>query len=316
MHLLCGLPAVHISRAPFIPMTMETYRLSGHTLGLQSNAQVFLLPSISAYIGADIVAALLAANAHMPQKPFLLLDLGTNAEIVLGYNGHFVACSAAAGPCFEGASLSCGMPGQSGAISAVYADDADAGFSISTINNTPAKGLCGSGVLDAMAMLLQSGNIDETGLLEAQENAISTAIQTDAKDQAFFVLADKVHLTQRDIREVQLAKAAVRAGIHALLDEAQIELDAIETLYIAGGFGSAMKPESAALVGLIPQALVSRTKVLGNAAGLGVVRYATELDAQKHVQTLITATRYLELSALPSFTDTYVEQMLFTLEEI
>lgn len=316
MHLLCGLSAIHISRAPFIPLTMEGMRLHGSALGLRSQAQIFLMPSIAAYIGADIVAALLAANAHIAQKPFLLLDLGTNAEIALGYGGKFLACSAAAGPCFEGASLSCGVPGQVGAINAVYADsDNDAGFSLSTIGNATPKGLCGSGVLDTIALLLDSENLDETGLLEAQDtathNPIAKGIQVNENGQSFFVLADNVHLTQRDIREVQLAKAAVRAGIHVLLNEAQLSIDDIDTLYIAGGFGSAMNPQSAAKIGLIPQELLPRTKVLGNAAGLGVVRYATEQNVQEHVGFITNNTRYLELSALPSFTDIYVENMIF-----
>lgn len=314
MHLLCGLSAIHISRAPFIPLTMESMRLHGSTLGLKSQAQIFLMPSIAAYIGADIVAALLAANAHIPQKPFLLLDLGTNAEIVLGHEGKFLACSAAAGPCFEGASLSCGMPGQAGAINTVYADNNSVGFSISTIDDATPKGLCGSGVLDAIALLLDSENLDETGLLEAQTatpNPIAHSIQLNDKGQSFFVLSDNVHLTQRDIREVQLAKAAVRAGIHVLLSEAELNLDDIDTLYIAGGFGSAMNPKSAAKLGLIPQELVLRTKTLGNAAGLGVVRYATEKNVEEHVRIITHNTRYLELSALPSFTEIYVQNMIF-----
>ena len=139
-------------------------RLPAADLGIASQAPAFLLPGISAYIGADIVASLLAADAHRSQPPFLLVDLGTNAETVLCASGTLYACSAAAGPCFEGATLSCGMAGQDGAIDTV-SPDPERGLSFTTIGDAPARGLCGSGVLDALALLLDAGIVDETGRL-------------------------------------------------------------------------------------------------------------------------------------------------------
>lgn len=305
IHLLCGLPGEHIGKAPFIPVTLEPMRLPAADLGIDSRAPAFLLPGISAYIGADIVASLLAAEAHHAQPPFLLVDLGTNAETVLCADGVFYACSAAAGPCFEGATLSCGMAGQDGAIDTV-SPDPERGLSFTTIGDAPARGLCGSGVLDALALLLDAGIVDETGRLEADASPLGGRIEDNA-----LILADSVRLTQKDIREVQLAKAAVRAGIDILLREAGIDVGEVARLYLAGGFGSAMRPESAARIGLIPEELSNRVTVLGNAAGSGALRYATEEGATESALGIIRRTRYIELSAHSGFTDAYVERMLF-----
>lgn len=305
MHLLCGLPGEHIGKAPFIPATLEPMRLPAADLGIASQAPAFLLPGISAYIGADIVASLLAADAHRSQPPFLLVDLGTNAETVLCASGTLYACSAAAGPCFEGATLSCGMAGQDGAIDTV-SPDPERGLSFTTIGDAPARGLCGSGVLDALALLLDAGIVDETGRLEADASPLGARITDDA-----LTFTDSVRFTQKDIREVQLAKAAVRAGIDILLREAGMETADVARLYLAGGFGSAMRPESAARIGLIPEELSDRVTVLGNAAGSGALRYATEEGAAESALGIIRRTRYIELSAHAGFTDAYVERMLF-----
>ena len=311
MHMFAGLPAKNISRAPFIPVCMEAMRLRATELNMQSNAHVFLMPSIAGYIGADIVAAMLAVNAHTSKKPFLLLDLGTNAEIVLGYEGKFITCSAAAGPCFEGASLACGMAGQSGAINYLKLSADKTSFECKTINDAPIKGICGSGVLDCVAMLLEANALDETGLLEGEDSSLKASISKTSDGQTCLVFNENVNFTQRDIREIQLAKAAVRAGIHTLIEEAGLSVDDIEHLYIAGGFGSAMNPESAACIGLIPPELLHCTRAIGNGASLGVIRYATEKNVDAHVKYIVDNTRYLELSALPTFTNLYVEHMIF-----
>lgn len=309
LHLVCGLPAEHISRAPFIPVTTEAMRLSPQELDIQQDCPLFLMPGISSYIGADIVASMLAASAHHPQKPFLLIDLGTNAETILHVDGRFYACSAAAGPCFEGANLSCGMAGQGGAIDSVLATDD--GFRITTIEHRTPIGLCGSGVLDALALLLDAGNVDETGYLEANGTPLDSFINEDENGQDRFTLAQNVHLTQKDIREVQLAKAAVRAGIEVLLEQAEITVDDIATLYLAGGFGSSLNPASAARIGLFPPALVDRVTVLGNAASFGALRYVTEENAPVHANSLIERTHYIELSSHAAFSNHYIAQMAF-----
>lgn len=317
MHLLCALPAKNISRAPFIPIAIEPMRLRASEIHMQSRSIIYIMPSIASYVGADIVAAMLSVDAHCAKEPFLLLDLGTNAEIVLGYDKKFLACSAAAGPCFEGASLSCGLAGKAGAINHVEFSDNEKGFAYSTINNEQAKGLCGSGVLDTLALLLDAGIIDETGMMLESEDIseeyrkLAGSLSKVQKEQSAFILCENVYLSQKDVREVQLAKSAVRAGIHTLLAEANIKLEDVKNLYIAGGFGSAMSPKSAAKIGLIPQELLHCTKAVGNAASHGVIKYATEKNVLEHVDYIVRKTRYLELSSSSVFTGFYVEHMVF-----
>ncbi len=326
IHLLCALPAKNISRAPFIPIVTEAMQLKATEINMQSKAFIFIMPSIASYVGSDIVAAMLAINAHKEKEPFLLLDLGTNAEIVLGYNNKFLTCSAAAGPCFEGASISCGIPGQAGAINKVFLNgNNEKGFEYTTINNEKAKGLCGSGVLDILALLLDTGIVDETGAIkdageiseETSNNFIklSQSLITTKDGQKALSITDRITFTQKDIREIQLAKAAVRAGIHTLLDEANIAIKDIKNLYIAGGFGSAMSPTSATKIGLIPSELLSCTKAIGNGASLGVIKYTTEKNISEHINFIIENSKYLELSSSLAFNTYYVEHMLFPMNE-
>ena len=305
MHFLCGLPAGNIAFAPFIPVLLKEQVRPAQEVGIRSAAPVFMLPGISAYIGADIVGSLLAADAHHPQPPFLLLDLGTNAETVLGHGDTLYACSAAAGPCFEGATLSCGMAGQDGAVDTVFkTESGELGFS--TLGNIPPRGICGSGILDTVALLLDEGLVDETGRLCADDTPIGRLIRDDALE-----LAPGVKVTQKDIREVQLAKAAVRAGIDILLQEAELEVNDVACLYLAGGFGSALNTASAARIGLIPQELASRVRVLGNGASSGALRYITEDGAFERAADLVKRTKYLELSAHSAFSDAYIQQIMF-----
>ncbi len=306
MHMVCGLPGEFIGKAPFRPITTQPMRLNAGELGISSAAPAFLMPGISSYIGADIVASLLAVEAHQATEPFLLIDFGTNAETVLFANNTFYCCSAAAGPCFEGVTLACGMPGQAGAIDTV--DQTDSGLGFTVMENIAPRGICGSGVLDAVALLLELNVLDETGALSADSSG-PLADRLDATKGLMFT--DSVYLTQKDIREVQLAKAAIRAGIEILFRQANISPDAIDTFYLAGGFGSALRAESAVRIGLIPQALLPRISVLGNAAGFGALRYVTEKNARDHAQSIIDRTEYIELSALPSFSEYYVDHMFF-----
>lgn len=305
MHMLCGIPGEFISKAPFIPVLQNAQRLHAEELGIHSQAVCYLMPCISSYIGADIVASLLAANAHHPQEPFILIDLGTNAEIVLSYKNKLLSCSAAAGPCFEGATLSCGMAGQKGAIAEVCSDD-EKGFTCTTIGEGEAKGICGSGVLDILALLLDKGIVDETGRLEENVPEFAKYLHDDS-----FYLTDKVYFSQKDIREVQLAKSAVRAGIEILLKEASLSFADINKLYLAGGFGSALRKESAVRIGLIPQELGDKVHVLGNGACFGALRYVTEAHVQEGVKELIQKMQYIELSSHAGFSDAYIENMIF-----
>lgn len=306
LHLLCGLPTENIGRAPFTPVMLCEQCFSSQELGFHSDAPVYLLPGIASYVGADITAALLAAEAWKAQAPFLLLDIGTNAETVLGVNGKLFACSAAAGPCFEGVNLECGMTGRAGAICDV-SRTADGDISFATIENAPAVGICGSGVVALIACLLDAGIVDETGALCDDDD---TPLGKRVRDDKVYI-TDTVTFSQKDLREIQMAKAAVRAGIDILLQNAGLKEADIERVYLAGGFGSALSAEAAVRLGLFPEHLAQKTVVLGNAAATGALRYITEENALEHARALCEATRYVELSCDSAFTDAYVERMFF-----
>ncbi|VFQ46056.1 ASKHA domain-containing protein [Desulfoluna butyratoxydans] len=307
MHLLCGISPEFISKAPFIPATLNGMHMPARDLGILSDGRAFLLPGVSAYIGADIVASLLATGAIGKEKTFLLADIGTNAETVLYANGICYACSAAAGPCFEGANLSCGMPGQPGAIDSAF--KTDQGVGVTVIDDRKATGICGSGVIDTIALLLEEGAMDPTGRLQAT-GPLADSIDGE-KNEIRLHLTPEVALTQRDIREVQLAKAALRAGIEILMQEAGITCEDIDTLYLAGGFGSAIHPESAARIGMIPHGLLNKISVLGNAASFGALRYVTEARAVETADAIRKNTRHIELSAHKGFSGEYMNRMVF-----
>ncbi|BCS96550.1 ferredoxin [Desulfoluna limicola] len=308
MHLLCGLNPEFISKAPFIPASLAPMQLPAKDLGIDSDARAFLLPGVSAYIGADIVASLLATGAVGSDQTFLMADIGTNAETVLYANGTCYACSAAAGPCFEGANLSCGMPGQAGAIDSAF--ETEDGFGVTIIDDAQASGLCGSGVIDAIALLLNHGALDPTGRLHAR-GPLSRAIKGE-NNSIRFNLTDRVFLSQKDIREVQLAKAALRSGIEILMQEAGITADDIDTLYLAGGFGSAIHPESAARIGILPKSLLPKISVLGNAASFGALRYVTEKGGAQAAHDIASTCRNIELSAHKAFSKEYMARMIFS----
>lgn len=305
LHFLCGFPTEYIGHAPFTPVFLREQKFTAVELGLETCASIFLLPGISSFVGADIIASMLAAEAWRKQKPFLLLDIGTNAETVLGVNDVFYACSAAAGPCFEGGNMSCGMTGQDGAIDKVFYDKQN-GFTYTTIGHSKARGICGSGIISIMRLLLDFGLVDESGYLEVNDHPLCQYI----RDEAFYI-TETIYFSQKDIRELQMAKAAIRAGIDIMLKKAGIAEEELHCMYLAGGFGSAIDPYDAARVGLFPPHLAEKSVVLGNTAATGALRYITEKKAQRRANMIQKNTRYIELSCYEEFTNVYVERMFF-----
>ena len=249
---------------------------------------------MSAFVGAEITTALLASGICQGTDTALLADIGTNGEIALWHQGILRCCSTAAGPAFEGANLSQGMQGAPGAIDHAWVQE-DA-LALHTIGDLPAVGICGSGVADVLAGLLQLGKLDETGFLE------------DGEDCA---LTPQVSFTQKDVRQVQLAKSAIRAGMETLLSHASLTPEAVSSLAIAGGFGSYLSLDSAAAIGLIPPVLSSRALVLGNAALSGAAMVLQRRSFREECQALAQSAQTVELSTDPVFMDLYIEHMLF-----
>jgi uncharacterized 2Fe-2S/4Fe-4S cluster protein (DUF4445 family) len=307
LHLFAGISPENIALSPFIPAFSCAVDFSARELGLNFNpeAVVTLLPGVAAYVGADTVAGMLAAGMNEACEPSLLIDIGTNGEIALSAGGKLYACSTAAGPAFEGAHISSGMGGIAGAINKVTFTD---GIRFSTIGNAPVRGVCGSGLLDLVAGFLDCGAIDETGRIDPD----SAPSWVEIEDNKLAVCKEAgIWLTGRDVREVQLAKGAIAAGVEVLFNEAGIKASDIRHVWLAGGFGSYMDRRSACRVGLIPMELMDRTAAIGNSSGAGAKAALLSQAAMAEAKRLSRAVRYVELSARKDFQDLFMDKMMF-----
>lgn len=322
LHLLVGADTSGIAASPFIPVFTEMITCRSEELGMKTliDVKVELLPSVAAYVGADITAGIHVSGIHKHATPSLLLDIGTNGEMALGIDGKIICCSTAAGPAFEGANITCGTGGIQGAIDTVTVTEE--GLSYTTIGNRKPVGICGSGIIDAVAQLLRQGLIDYTGRLLGTGETTHPNIQ-DIDGESVVLLASAeasgsgtdIILTQKDIREVQLAKSAIAAGVRTLIEDAGISEEQIEHLYMAGGFGSFIAPESAGTIGLIPNRLVARTIAIGNSSGEGAIRFCCWRDHALDILHIAQKCSYIELSAHRKFQEFYIEEMFFNLEE-
>ena len=250
------------------------------------------LPSCAgAFVGADITCAVLASRMCEKSETSMLIDIGTNGEIALWHKGKITCCATAAGPAFEGAGLTCGTGSVPGAIASAKAENGC--LSITTIENIAPQGICGSGLIDLIASLLELEQLDETGCLDDD-----------------VILSSSVKLTQHDVRQVQLAKGAIAAGIELLLGQASIGYDDVTTLYIAGGFGSHLNLHNAARIGLLPPKLSEKAVVLGNASLAGARMLFSSENRKKALQITENA-ECINLAADPLFSNTFVECMMF-----
>ncbi len=338
MHLLTGLPAANIARSPFNPVTTRGRTITGAQLGLEDLPDTLctLLPSVASYVGADITAGIVALGLEQPgHESTLLIDIGTNGEIALRTGDRLTACATAAGPAFEGANISCGMSGIAGAIDHVWMNGDDLCYSVITAKSAPVSrcgtaasngdkpcGLCGSGLIDAVAVMLETGVIDETGLIGADPDALSEPMRarlTQVNGQPAFILAtaeesqpgSRVHLTQKDIREVQNAKAAIAAGIALLLEREGLKPGTIGTVYLAGGFGQYLNVRSARLIGLLPAGITGSVVSAGNTSAMGALRVLLDAAAIETCQQTADRIVYRELSADPLFSDLFIEALMF-----
>ena len=292
LYLLTGQDPACLSAAPF-----QADCLFGRE-DILLEIPVYYPPCMNAFVGADITCAVLDSGMHRKEETSLLCDIGTNGEIALWKNGSLYVTSTAAGPAFEGAGISCGCSSIPGAIDQVWVNHGM--ICVHTIGEQPAVGLCGSGLVDAIAAFLETEDIDETGAVE--EDTLP--------------LTDSIALIPADVRAVQLAKGAIAAGIRTLLELAEISAEEIDRLYIAGGFGSHLNTESAAAIGLIPKQLKDRVVILGNSALSGAGRLLLDqkliADAEKLAQNAIHVT----LSGNSRFNQHFINAMLFGEDDI
>ena len=301
LHILAGLPTGSMGTAPHHVSSLLGKEVYCSLLGLKIPKTAYLPPSISAFVGSDITCGMVDLNFSDPSGSKMLVDIGTNGEIVLSVNGSIVATATAAGPAFEAVNIACGMPAFGGAIEKVTIVDGE--VYCSTIGGLPPVGICGSGLIDAVAAFLRAGAIDETGAIE---ESASNYCEND--DMPALRLAGDVVLTQKDIREFQTAKAAIRAGIESLLEFFTLAPEELDVLYLAGGFGEHIVRGSAETVGLIPH--VRNVQRCGNTALAGAVRMFHESERLEAL-ALAGKTDCLNLSRSPFFQKRYVECMMF-----
>ena len=304
LHLLIGVDPTGIGSYPFTPAFTESKYFDGTEIGIGA-PHVRLLPSISAYLGADVSAGILACEMHKTNETQLFIDLGTNGEIVLSHDKKLFAASTAAGPALEGANMSCGMGGVSGAIDRVWNENDHLRFT--TVEGAPARGICGSGYIDLFALLLDEGILDETGAFaEECDSPLFSRLEDDR-----FYLTPEIYLSQDDVRQFQLAKAAIAAGIEALTAHCGVKMSEITRVFLAGGLGYYMSPTNAARTGLLAPTLLTHTQIVGNTALAGARLCFLEEKKQADIDVLCTNTETVELSFSPVFSQAYIENMGF-----
>ncbi len=286
LYLLTGKNPQSLATAPF--EADELFGCETEILGIKT----YLPPCMNAFVGADITCAVLTSGMTEDSSTSLLCDLGTNGELALWKGGKLSVTSTAAGPAFEGVGISCGCQSISGAIDKVCLNGDS--VQVHTINDIPAKGICGSGLIDAVAVFLETEEIDETG-----------AIDDD------LILSENVILTDRDIRVFQLAKAAVAAGMQTLIEKSGLSPDEITKLYIAGGFGAHLNIESAIKTGLILSEFKSKEIVLGNASLTGATELIFDVNKISLLQKLADNSQHISIGGDPLFNENYIEQMMF-----
>ncbi len=307
LHILAGESPVSLGEYPFAPVFTEEKELDGADLGLPVK-RVRLLPSVSAYIGSDVISGIVHTKMYADAKTSILVDLGTNGEIVLAVGGRLYAASTAAGPAFEGACIECGLGGTSGAINRVSVIDGEITFA--TIDGKEPIGICGSGLIDAVAVMLDERIIDESG---AFSDNVSPRHEDRIRNGRFY-LCNEVYVSQKDVRELQMAKAAIVAGVRTLLATVNVSEEVVDALYLAGGLGEHLNVKSAARIGLIPTSLVEKTEAVGNAALYGACKAACYEEAHQAVCLVSKKTQTIELSLSEEFSERYINEMIFKKE--
>jgi uncharacterized 2Fe-2S/4Fe-4S cluster protein (DUF4445 family) len=292
LHIFANESPVGIGKYPFTPVFLEAREYEGAEFNVKAD-KILLLPSASAYIGSDFVAGILECGMLEKDEKSVIVDLGTNGEIAIFDGANLMTSSTAAGPCFEGGNISCGMGATSGAISEIKVQDGEIEFV--TIGNAEPLGLCGSGLIDGIAYMLDNELIDETGRLLDEE----------------FEFSKGVKLSAKDVREFQLAKSAICAGIITLIKERNLQNVDISTLYIAGALGEHLNIQNAVRVGLIPSELAKKVKIVGNTSLKGAKKALVDWDYIEKMTLVSLKCTNIDLNNSPIFNDEFMNNMFF-----
>jgi uncharacterized 2Fe-2S/4Fe-4S cluster protein (DUF4445 family) len=311
IHLLLGIDPAPLGVAPYEPAFLEPVDRPAADIGLTKfgSARAYILPGISAFIGSDITAGLLVTKLAERDRPAMLIDLGTNGEIVLRTQEGLVGSSTAAGPALEGASIAYGMRAETGAIERVSLAGDE--MVLATIGDGEPRGLCGSGLLDLVAVLLETGVLDHTGRLRTDATHPLGSRVSDVDGVRAFELTPGVFFTQRDVRQVQLAKAAIASGIDMLLDSAGVESADVAELIIAGGFGYHVKAEALVRMGMVPAIWRDRISFAGNTAKMGALVALLDSGARRRAEAIARHVTTIDFASHPDFQARFVGAMRF-----
>ncbi len=291
LHFFFGEDASSLGSYPYTPIFLDSQTASGEALGLKNVTEVKSLPCISSFVGADLTAGLNFIGKPQNNKYNILIDLGTNAELLIFSKDKLLSTSAAAGPCFEGGNISCGMSACEGAIYS-FSIDRNGKKAYKIIGNTSPKGICGTGLFDIIAELLKQNIIDQTGYMPQEK----------------FEIAEEVFLSQKDIRQFQLAKSAVYSALVTLMKLENISFTDIQSIFISGGFSQELNINNAILTGLLPEEAKEKIKLLGNTSLLGTIKYSLEKESPlKDFESI----KYIDLSANPEFSELFISNMDF-----
>ncbi len=324
-HIFLGVDPSPIAHAPYVAVLREGIDVKARSLGLEvgRDANLHVLPNIAGFVGSDTVALILASGMARQEEVRLGIDIGTNGELVLGNSERLLACSCAAGPAFEGARIRQGMRATEGAISKVVVNE---DIEVGVIGGGRASGICGSGLIDAVAQLLDAGMIDETGRILTADEAPDdlgdglrgALVSFDGQPAVELVgarrskVGEPILLTQRDIREVQLAKAAIQAGIQVLADEFGVAPQGISQVLLAGGFGNFIRRSHAKRIGLLPPISNDHIEFVGNAASTGAKTALVCAECRDEAERLSRKTEYIELASRPDFQLYFSEALMFS----
>lgn len=325
-HLFLDIDPSSLAVAPFAPAFTGEVVTNCGTVGLSGteDTEVIVVPNIAGHVGSDITAGIITTDLMECDKGHLFIDIGTNGEIVLSAKGRITACSTAAGPAFEGSSIKYGMRAAAGAIEKVFIDDD--GVKISVIGNSKPIGICGSGIIDAVGELIRCGVVDKSGRLLGKERLAKKGISkkilehieesTDGAGYDFILFRgdkkeDNVYITQKDVREVQLAKAAISAGISIMMQEIGLQKDEIEKISVAGAFGNYIRTESAVNMGLLPSIPLERIYAIGNSAGVGAAMVLLSEESRAETVKVSQTVEHMDLAEKKDFQDEYLKGMRF-----
>lgn len=305
-HFLLGLDPSGICKEPYIPaansfdlMYASEVEINGHP-----RARLYCFPNTGSYFGGDLLAGIYSTGIHQSEEISMLVDVGTNAEVLLGNRDWMVACAGAAGPALEGGILACGMTAAPGAIERVEFDKNSGKIHFKTINDLPPRGLCGSGIIDLLAAIFRAGIVDQTGKLDSEAKSV-----VNINGEAAYIIANEtitheskpVYITQSDIKNLIRSKGAMYTILNVVIESVGITFNDIENFYVAGAFGNYISPEKAVLIGMLPDIPLNRFKGLGNAAGKGAIRSLLDRSTPNEIDSICEKITYLEMNTRGDF---------------